>query len=66
MYRASTLALTGMYLIGIVILIFASTFAVGFNIEYIPITGGLCGMELILYDVFKAIKKEEGTWSQIP
>ena len=66
MYRASTLALTGMCLIGFVILAFASTFTVGFNIEYIPITGGLCGMELILYDVFKAIKKEEGTSPEIP
>ena len=61
MYNASTLALVGMYLVGFVILVFTATFPLGFNIQYLPIVGGLCGIELILYDLFKSLKKEEMT-----
>ncbi len=66
MYNASTFALVGMYLVGFVILVFGSTFPLGFNIRYVPIVGGLCGIELVLYDLFKGLKKEEGKRTGLP
>ena len=61
MYRASNVALVGIYLFGFVILIFASTFPLGINFDYVVIVGCFLGVELVLYDLFKSLKKEEMT-----